>query len=124
VGAFRGRGRRKGDADHFRPLIGDATDSWTFDANGNRTLSGYETGDANQLLSDGTWDYEYDDEGNQTQRTNISTNEIWITAFDHNNRLTKLEHKDSATDPVDYRVVLAYDVGGEKGTFYFLTCSP
>jgi RHS repeat-associated protein len=93
-------------------LTSDGTDSWTFDANGNRTLSGYETGDANQALSDGTWDYEYDDEGNQVQRTNISTNEIWINAFDHNNRLTKVEHKDSSTDPVDYRVEMKYDVFG------------
>ena len=38
-------------------------ENYTYDANSNRTNTGYSTGDNNQLLSDGTFDYEYDAEG-------------------------------------------------------------
>jgi YD repeat-containing protein len=48
-------------------------ESYTFDSNGNRTMTGYDTGANNQLLSDGTFDYTYDAEGNQTTRARIST---------------------------------------------------
>ncbi len=42
-----------------------------YDANGNRTNTGYATGANNQLTNDGTFSYTYDAEGNRTQRTEI-----------------------------------------------------
>ena len=48
-------------------------ESFTYDANGNRTGGGYTTSTNNQTLSDGTYDYTYDDEGNRTSRTEIAT---------------------------------------------------
>ena len=41
-----------------RVVPGD--ESYTYDANGNRTNPGYVTGEYNRLLSDGTYAYEYD----------------------------------------------------------------
>jgi YD repeat-containing protein len=47
----------------------------SYDANGNRTMLGYQTTDDNRLASDDTYSYQYDAEGNRTQRTKISTGE-------------------------------------------------
>src|SRR5262249_62262811 len=47
------------DADQ---LTGDGTSTWTFDANGNRTNSGYTTTTGNRLSTDGTWNFSYDNE--------------------------------------------------------------
>ena len=43
--------------------------AYTYDANGNRTMSGYTTGTGNQTTNDGTWTYTYDAEGNRTKRS-------------------------------------------------------
>ena len=56
-------------------------ESYDYDANGNGEVangSTYATGDANQLQSDGTFAYLYDDEGNRTAKF-IDTNEdeLW-----------------------------------------------
>ena len=52
------------------------TESYTYDANGNRLTSGttvsYEIGANNQLLSDGTYEYQYDNDGNLVLRTSIA----------------------------------------------------
>jgi len=50
-------------------------ESYSYDANGNRTMMGYQTGTDNRLLNDGTYSYQYDKEGNRTKRTKTSTNE-------------------------------------------------
>jgi RHS repeat-associated protein len=71
---------------------GDET--YAYDANGNRTISGYVTGPNNQLLSDGTYDYDYDNEGNRILRTNIVTGETTEYEWDHRNRLIKITDKD------------------------------
>ena len=70
-------------------------EAYSYDANGNRTMSGYDTGDNNQLTTDGTYDYEYDDEGNRSAKEKISTGEREELTWDHRNRLTKVEFKNS-----------------------------
>ncbi|MEE3716543.1 RHS repeat-associated core domain-containing protein [Tumidithrix elongata RA019] len=60
---------------------------------GNRT--GYVTTANNRLQSDGTFTYLYDDEGNRTQRTRISTGEITSYTWDYRNRLTNVDTKTS-----------------------------
>jgi YD repeat-containing protein len=80
----------------------------TYDANGNRTISGYVTGPNNQLLSDGTYNYQYDAEGNRTRRTSVATGEVTEYEWDHRNRLVKITDRDAsgtATKVVEY----AYD---------------
>ncbi|MDA1054030.1 MAG: hypothetical protein O3C40_26575, partial [Planctomycetota bacterium] len=84
-------------------------ETYTYDANGNRTMTGYTTGSNNQLLNDGTYSYTYDDEGNRTKRTNVATGAVTEYAWDFRNRLTKVTEKDSlgaTTKVVEY----TYDV--------------
>jgi len=63
-------------------------ESYTYDDNGNGTMSGSDTGDNNQLLSDGTYDYTYDDEGNRLTRTHISSGDFTEYEWDHRSRPT------------------------------------
>lgn len=48
-------------------------EDYQYDANGNPTDPGFVIGDYNRLESDGTFNYEYDLEGNRTKRTEIAT---------------------------------------------------
>jgi RHS repeat-associated protein len=70
---------------------------YTYDANGNRTNSGYITGDHNRLLADGTYNYEYDAEGNRTRRTEIATGEVTEYHWDHRNRLVRVSTRTTDT---------------------------
>jgi RHS repeat-associated protein len=84
-------------------------ESYTYDANGNRTMTGYTTGTNNRLTNDGTHSYQYDDEGNRKTRTKTSTGEKTEYTWDHRNRLTSVIEKNSSGDIVkqtDY----TYDV--------------
>jgi YD repeat-containing protein len=84
-------------------------ESYSYDANGNRTGSGYTTGNDNRLTHDGTFSYTYDHEGNRTSRTNDSTNEQTLYEWDHRNRLISVTEKDdqgTTTQVVEY----TYDV--------------
>jgi len=86
-------------------------ESYTYDENGNRVTangSTYATGDDNRLASDGTYTYEYDNEGNRVKRTEIATGEYTEYKWDHRNRLVKVTEynaSDVATQAVDH----AYD---------------
>ncbi len=73
-----------------------ANESLTYDANGNRTVSGYSTGTNNQLNSDGVYNYQYDAEGNRTRRTEIATGKYDLYAWDNHNRLTSVASYTSA----------------------------
>ena len=52
-----------------------SNESSSYDNNGNRTMTGYQTGDDNRRINDGTCSYQYDAEGNHTRRTKTSTGE-------------------------------------------------
>jgi len=92
-------------ADH----TGQTDESYSYDENGNRTMSGYSTGDNNRLLSDGTYNYTYDDEGNRLTKTKIATGEKEEYTWDHRNRLTKITFKNSG-GTVTKTVDQTYDV--------------
>jgi RHS repeat-associated protein len=47
-------------------------------------------------LSDGTYTYSYDNEGNRTSRTNIATGEVTQYTWDYHNRLMSVITKDSS----------------------------
>ncbi len=92
-------------------------ENYSYDENGNRTNTGYTTGDNNRLTSDGTFNYTYDDEGNRETRTRISSAQAddYTTEYtwDHNNRLTEIVYKNNSgtiTKQVDY----TYDVFGRR----------
>ncbi len=103
-------------ADHADAVFAD--ESYTYDANGNRTNShlhgsGYVTGPGNRLLSDGNYNYEYDNEGNMTKRTEIATGNFRTFEWDHRNRLTQLS--DNRVNGVLQQFVrYAYDALGRR----------
>ncbi len=68
-----------------------ANESFSYDANGNRTMSGYSTGTNNQTTSDGTYNYTYDNEGNLVTKTNIATSAQTLYTYDYRNRLTEVD---------------------------------
>ncbi len=73
-----------------------ANEAYSYDANGNRTNSGYGTGTDNRLLTDGVYNYSYDDdEGNRTKRTEIATGKVTEYNWDYRNRLTSVVFKDA-----------------------------
>ncbi len=89
-------------------------ESYSYEANGNRVSSsihgeGYETGDGNRLLSDGTFNYEYDNEGNLIRRTAIATGVVRELEWDYRNRLVAIIDKDAAGNETQ-RAEYTYDV--------------
>ncbi|MDB5387986.1 MAG: wapA 3 [Planctomycetaceae bacterium] len=94
-------------ANHSNPTV-QADEAYTYDANGNRTLSGYQTSTNNRLLSDGTYNYEYDQEGHRTQQTAIATGNFVTYAWDFRGRLTDVAYH-TANGTVTKQVRYAYD---------------
>jgi RHS repeat-associated protein len=77
-------------------------EAYTYDANGNRTNPGYVTGKNNRLLSDGKFNYEYDDEGNVIKQTDILTGEVTAYTWDYRNRLTNVTRNGASVGTYDY----------------------
>ena len=73
-----------------------ANESYSFDSNGNRTNTGYTTGTNNQLSSDGTYNYTYDNAGNLTKKTTIATGNYVTYTWDYHNRLTDVQAYNSS----------------------------
>jgi RHS repeat-associated protein len=93
-------------------------EAYTYDANGNRTNPGYVTGANNRLRSDGTFNYEYDGEGNVISQTDILTGEITQYTWDYRNRLTNVKRNgvtvgDYAYDVYDQRISKVTPTGTE-----------
>jgi RHS repeat-associated protein len=86
-----------------------ANESYSYDANGNRTNAGYQTGPDNEVLSDGTYKYGYDAEGNLTSQTDIATGAVTDYVYDYRNRLTEVIFKDSSGQVLK-DVTYTYDV--------------
>jgi RHS repeat-associated protein len=103
------------EADH----TAQADEEFEFDENGNRTMTGYDTGANNLLLSDGTFNYVYDSEGNRTSRTRISNDpaddKTVEYEWDYRNRLTRVVFKDNSND-VTKEVIYEYDVFNRRIT--------
>jgi RHS repeat-associated protein len=88
-------------------------EAFQYDANGNRTDGGYQTGTNNQLLTDGKFNYQYDGEGNRTKRTEIATGKVTEYVWDYHNRLTSLLFKDAAGN-VAKTIGYTYDVNNQR----------
>jgi RHS repeat-associated protein len=87
--------------------------TYTYDLNGNRTMSGYQTGSANELTNDGSFTYTYDQEGNLTQKSKGSGLETWYYTYDNlNHLLTVRKTSDWTTNQVT--VTYTYDVFGNR----------
>ena len=90
-----------------------ANEAYSYDANGNRTNAGYGTGTNNRLLTDGTFNYQYDDEGNRTKRVEIATGKVTEYVWDERNRLTSVVFKDAAGAVVK-TISYTYDVNDRR----------
>jgi RHS repeat-associated protein len=95
-------------------VMGDRSESYSYDTNGNRTEShlhgdDYVTGDNNQLLSDGVYDYGYDNEGNRNSKEHIGTGVLTVYGWDHRNRLTSVTTTDAMSN-VLMDATFVYDV--------------
>lgn len=90
-----------------------AAESFSFDATGNRTGGGY-TVDKNRMTSDGTFNYAYDNEGNLFSKTEIATGKVENYFWDHRNRLTKVEYRNTAGGALTKVVTNSYDVYNQR----------
>jgi RHS repeat-associated protein len=99
--------------DQVKTVTGSNSEAYTYDQNGNRTNSGYVTDAGNRLRADGTYNYEYDFEGNRTLRTKISDGTVDTYSWDYCNRLMGIVTKD--LDGLVTRTVgYTYDVGDRR----------
>jgi len=134
--AFKGRALDKepqsSQLRHFDPAVGRWLDEepvgYQGDANlhrypGNRTNPGYVIGDGNRLLSDGTYTYAYDEDGNRTARyidvdedgvLDAGDTDITQYTWDSRHRLAKVTDyeafADIAAESPEQVVTYLYDV--------------
>jgi RHS repeat-associated protein len=99
-------------AAHADPANPD--ESYRFDANGNRTSSHlpgamYVTDTGNRVTSDGTFQYEYDAEGNLIRRTTIASGAVREFTWDHRDRLVTVIDYASLGGPATQIVRYVYD---------------
>ncbi|MES2598702.1 MAG: fibro-slime domain-containing protein [Verrucomicrobiota bacterium] len=98
-------------ADHSAAAYPD--EFYNYDKSGNRTSShlhtGYTTGTANRLQSDGLSNYGYDAEGNMTTRTEITTGKVTTFTYDHRGRTTSIIERASAGGTVLDSQAFVYD---------------
>ena len=86
---------------------GQAAEQCSYDANGNCTGKGYVIGKGNELLSDGTFNYQYDKDGNLVKETEIATGKVTTFEYDFRNRMTSA--RSGARDPSQGGVILHED---------------
>ena len=105
-------------------LEGQTDETFSYDANGNRTnvarvsdagssSSSSIIGPQNHILSDGTFTYTDDLEGNQTSKTNFTTGAKTEYTWNHANQLTAVTFK-TATNVVTKSVQYQYDALGRR----------
>ncbi len=64
-------------------------------------MPGYQTGPDNRLVSDGTYTYTYDNEGNTLTKTRISDGQVTTFTWDYRNRLTEAVVRDAQGNVLD-----------------------
>ena len=96
-------------------------ESYTYDANGNRTSASLGTGASgsnsvggnNELNSDATYAYTYDNEGNLINRTRKDLSGSDTYTWDDRNRLTQVTTRDSS-GAITQTAVYAYDDSNDR----------
>jgi RHS repeat-associated protein len=89
-------------------VTGARNESYGYDAAGNRNTGGATPGPANRQVSDGTYNYTYDNEGNVLTRTRISDGQLTSFTWDFRNRLAEATVQGGGQPPLDLR--FTYDV--------------
>jgi RHS repeat-associated protein len=99
------------DADN--QVLSDGNTTYSYDSNGNRTMTGYQTGTDNQTTNDGTFTYTYDAVGNLTQKSKGTGLETWYYTYDNQNHLTVVRKTSNGTTNT-LLVTYTYDVYGQR----------
>ena len=76
--------------------------TYSYDTNGNRTMTGYTPGANNQLTSDGTFTYTYDANGNMTEKSKGTGLETWYYTYDNLNHLLSVKQTSNGTTTIMY----------------------
>ena len=111
------------------PTFLPVAEGYQLDANGNRRsstgASQSAAGTHNQLQTDGTFNYTYDNEGNTTRKTAIAGGAYTEYVWNHRNQLTavidrtsagaQVKQSDYSYDAFDRRVLDRYDTPGAAG---------
>jgi RHS repeat-associated protein len=88
-------------------------ETFQWDANGNQAGPGVVIGPGNRLLTDGTFNYTYDNNGNLVAKTAIATDYVTTFTYDFRNRLTDVVQK-SAGGIILSTSHYTYDVFGRR----------
>lgn len=95
--------------DQTHQLTDDDINNYSYDDNGNRTMTGYQTGTGNQLTNDGTYTYTFDAEGNLTKKSKGVSAETWTQGYNHHNQMTWIEKRATDGGTLELRVEYEYD---------------
>jgi RHS repeat-associated protein len=90
------------------------TTTYNFDANGNPNNSGDNVGTENQLTTDGTWTYTYDNVGNLTEKSQGPNGLTWMYTYDNRNELLTAEELTKPGGTVLSLSTYTYDVFGNQ----------
>jgi YD repeat-containing protein len=82
--------------DELTGVSGASAATYTYDENGNRTMTGYSTGSDNETTSGAGYTYTYDADGNLTSETQASTGDVTTYTYDYRNRVTGVVEEDSS----------------------------
>jgi RHS repeat-associated protein len=85
----------------------------TLDDSGNRVVYSTSYGLRNRMLSDGTYVYEYDNEGNVVERRDIATGEHVVYTWDHRGRMLSAVTRDNGLTELS-RVEFHYDAANRR----------
>ncbi len=94
-------------------VLTDGTTTYSYDANGNRTMASYAVGTDNQVAGDGTWSYTYDAVGNMIQKSKGASQETWYYGYDDENHLTSVRQTTNGTMN-ELLVTYTYDVYDQR----------
>jgi YD repeat-containing protein len=84
------------DTNQLTSASGWRSESYSYDLNGNRTMTGWTTGADNRLTASPGFTYTYDDEGNLLTKTNTATGDVTTNEWDHRNRLVSVTVRNSS----------------------------
>ena len=90
-----------------------ANESFTYDANGNETGTGYTTSTGNEQTASPGYTYTYDADGNMITSTQTSTGDVWTYSYNLRGQMTGAVETNSE-DTVLEQVTYTYDALGNR----------
>ncbi|MGN1064403.1 MAG: RHS repeat domain-containing protein, partial [Thermoguttaceae bacterium] len=97
---------------------GQANETFSWDANGNSKAPGAVIGAGNRLLSDGTFNYQYDFAGNMVSKTRINPvvgeSNYFEYKYDYNNRLVAVDEYNSKGGVLLHTETYRHDMFGRR----------